>query len=107
MSKNAFLFYQLVEAQQNKYDAERQLLSSIEDWFEEHDIKVKATLLDYNYVRVYSRDDNMCNFDMTAFCDEFNAEIDYYRHGIEIIDGRYNDNPAKMFWRFEVRAKRE
>ena len=109
ITKNAYLFNKLVDIQQQKYQAEEKLLTAIELWFIEHDIVVSAVLLDYNYVRIHSTDDNMCNFDMTKFCNEFNAKIDSYRHGWQWIDFTCHDNDSKvqMFWQFELHQKME
>ena len=102
---NNTLFDEMVEAQQAKYKIEKRLIDEIEQWFDNHGIKASIRLIDYNFFRIYSNDDNMCNFDMNAFYEEFGLEVFSYKHGFQYIKKSKwspNENPVKVFWDFEV-----
>lgn len=100
---NNEIFDELVKAQQEKYRIEETLIDAIETWFADHDIQVTARILDYNYIRIWSTDEKMCNFDMNDFCKEFNAEINFYRHGWQWMKHSFSDEvPVSLYWMFEL-----
>lgn len=104
MSNNT-LFDEMVKIQQEKYIIEEKLIHEIEEWFKGNGIEASIRLIDYNFFRIYSTDDNMCNFDMNAFYDEFGLEVISYKHGFQYIKRSKHDldrNPFRMFWVIEV-----
>lgn len=114
MVKNKDIFDKMVKAQQSQYYWEDKIVERIEKYFENKGIKARATLKDYNYIKInisntLNKEDigcieqYMCDFDISDFLEEFGFEVFWYEHGWGMIKNCWNkDISYKMFWRFEV-----
>ena len=118
MAKNKDLFDKMVKAQQSQYWTETKLTQRIESYFKELGFDARATLGEYNYIKITvdTSIDNwemgdcrtergnfdMCDFSINDFLKEFDFEVSSYEHGWRIFYTTKRQISQKIFWRFWV-----